>query len=181
MSGESKDPLSAYLRSKSEWRREQEREFPNDSRQERSADALEQLADHVESPEASQESLDRLRPHLFDADTLGGERTLRVVSRYGLGTIIVSDHHAAFLDELGVLCVLDAYEHAGKHGGEDPSGTLVAYEVEAAKDGVYLPRRYFERWLEETQAELEEAVAGYRAGAEASEEEEPGEKEPGDG
>lgn len=168
MSGEGNDPLSDYLRSKSRWRRAQEREFPNDSRQDRSADALEGLADHVESPEVSGAALDRLRPHLFDADTLGGDRTWRAVSRYGLGTIIVADHHAAFLDELAVLCVLDAYEYA-RANGEDRTQTLVAFELEAAKDGVHLPRRYFERRLEESQEELARAVAGYRDVESASE------------
>lgn len=159
--------LSDYLRSKAEWRRRQEKDYPNDSRHDRSADALVSLADYVDGPEVSPTALDRLRPHLFDEDTLGGERTWRAVSRYGLGTIITPDHHVAFLDELAVLCELDAYGYVREHG-EDRTHTLVAFEIEAAKEGASLPRRYFERRLDSTQGELKKAVDGYRSsGSEA--------------
>ena len=154
--------LSDYLRSKAEWRRRQEKEFPNDNRNEKSAAALEGLAEHVESPEVSDTAVARLAPHQFDADTLGGERTWRAVSRYGYGTIITTDHHRAFLDELAVLCEMDAYTHAREHS-EDPTDTLVDFELEAAKDGVALPRRYFEIRLDSTQEELERAVEGHRS------------------
>ena len=154
--------LSDYLRSKAEWRRRQEKEYPNDERHERSAMALEALADYVDGPDVSQTVIDRLGPHLFDEETLGGERTERAVRKYGMGTHITTDHHAAFLDELAVLSQFDAYEHAMEHG-EDPSHTLVGFELEAAKDGVVLPRRYFEIRLHSTQDELKKAVEGHRA------------------
>lgn len=154
--------LSDYLRSKAEWRRRQEKEFPNDKRNERSAAALDALADYVDSPAASQEALARLEPHQFDAETLGGDRTWRAVSRYGYGTIITTDHHAAFLDELAVVAQYDAYEHATEHG-DDRTGTLLPFEFEAAKDGVTLPRRYFEIRLEATEEELEQAVDRHRS------------------
>lgn len=154
--------LSDYLRSKAEWRRRQEKDYPNDERNERSARAIESLADYVDGPDVSQAAVERLGPHLFDAETLGGERTERAVSKYGWGTHITTDHHAAFLDELAVLCGFDAYERAMKHG-EDPSHTLAAFELEAAKDGVTLPRRYFEIRKYSSEDELKEAVAGHRA------------------
>ena len=158
--------LSDYLRSKAEWRRRQEKDFPNDDRNERSAAAVESLADYVEGPDASAAALERLGPHLFDDDTLGGGRALRAVSRYGYGTIITTDHHAAFLDELAVLCTLDAYNHAIEHG-EDPTHTLTDFELEAAGAGVTLPRRYFEIRLHASEEELRAAVKGHRSPPEA--------------
>ena len=154
--------LSDYLRSKAEWRRRQEKEFPNDERNERSAAALDSLADYVEGPDVSKAAVERLGPHQFDEETLGGERTARAVSKYGWGTHITTSHHAAFLDELAVLCDFDAYEHAAEHG-EDPSGTLTTFELEAAKDSVVLPRRYFEIRQHADEDELKKAVAGHRA------------------
>ena len=154
--------LSDYLRSKAEWRRRQEKDYPNDDRHERSAMALESLADYVDGPDVSEPAIERLGPHLFDEETLGRERTDRAVSKYGMGIHITTDHHAAFLDELAVLCEFDAYEHAMKHG-EDPSRTLAEFELEAAKDGIVLPRRYFEIRQYASEDELKEAVAGHRA------------------
>lgn len=154
--------LSDYLRSKAEWRRRQEKGYPNDDRNERSAMALESLADYAEGPDVPQAAIDRLAPHLFDEETLGGERTAKAVSRYGWGTHITTDHHAAFLAELAVLCEFDAYEHATEHG-EDPSHALAAFELEAAKDSVVLPRRYFEIRQHATEDELKKAVEGHRA------------------
>ncbi len=154
--------LSDYLRSKAAWRRSQEKDYPNDERNERSAMAIDSLADYADGPDVSQAAVDRLGLHLFDGETLGRERTTKAVSRYGWGTHITTDHHAAFLEELAVLCEFDAYEHAMKHG-EDPSGTLAAFELDAAKDGVVLPRRYFEIRQDATEAELKKAVEGHRA------------------
>jgi hypothetical protein len=150
--------LSDYLRSKAAWRRSQEKEFPNDARNDKSAAALESLADYVDSPEASKTAIERLRPHQHDAETLGGPKTWRLVSRYGYLNIIVKDHHRAFLDELGAVTQLDAYDHAVEHG-EDPTGTLTEAELQAAKDGVTLPRRYFELRLEISEEEREEELA----------------------
>ena len=154
--------LSDYLRSKAEWRRRQEKQFPNDMRNEKCAAALESLADYVEGPEVTGVRIERLTPHLFDDDTLGGDRTWRAVSRYGYANIVVEDHHPAFLDELAALCHLDAYTQAREHGGEDRSGTLFDFELEAAREDVDLPRRYFEFRLHSSQEELKEAMARYR-------------------
>jgi len=156
--------LSDYLRSKAEWRRRQEKQFPNDMRNEKSADALDSLADWTEGPEVSQTALERLAPHQHDADTLGGERTWRAVSRYGYQNIVVTDHHPAFLDELAALCQLDAYNHAAEQG-DDPTGTLEDFEMEAAAEGLTLPRRYFELRLDLSEDEMREAVADHRVRA----------------
>jgi len=158
--------LSGYLRSKAGWRRRQEKEFPNDNRNEDSADALDSLADYVEGLEAADPALARLAPHRFDEDTLGGERTWRAVARYGYGNIVIADHHPAFLDELAVLCELDAYAYALEHG-EDRTHTLEAFELEAARDGVPLPRRYFEIRLHSSQPDPEKAVERHRSPPEA--------------
>jgi len=154
--------LSDYLRSQAEWRRQEQKDYPMDMRNEKSAAALESLAEFVDGPDASSAALDRLRPHLFDENTLGGEQTKRAVSRYGYGTAATRGHHVAFLEELGARCELDAYDHAREHG-EDRSRTLVAFELAAAKAGVALPLRYFERRPHSTQAEQRQAVEGYSA------------------
>ena len=156
--------LSDYLRSQAEWRRQEKKDYPMDMRNEKSAAALESLAEFVEGHDASGTVLDRLRPHLFDEKTLGGERTRRAVSRYGYGTAATRAHHAAFLEELGALCEFDAYEYAREHG-QDRSRTLVAFELEAARSGVALPWQYFERRPRSTQTELQQAVEGYSANA----------------
>ena len=153
--------LSDYLRSMAEWRRRQDKEYPNDLRNEKSADALESLAAYVEGPKVSQEALERLRPHQHDAETLGGDRARRVVQRYGYLNIIVEDHHRAFLDELGALAELDAYELA-LGNGQDPTGTLEDFELEAAKEGLALPIRYFEVRKDASEEERRAALERYR-------------------
>lgn len=166
--------LSDYLRSMAEWRRRQEKQYPNDKRNEKSAAALQSLADYVEGPDASQQALERLRPHIRDAETLGGDRARRAAERYGYLNIIVEDHHRAFLGELGALSELDAYELAMANG-EDPTGTLEDFELEAAKEGVALPIRYFETRPDSSEEEMKEAIerhrtlAAERAAAEAEE------------
>jgi hypothetical protein len=135
--------LSDYLRSKAEWRRRQEKDYPMDHRNERSAMALESLAEYVDGPDVSQSAVERLSPHFADAETLGGERTARAVSKYGWGTHITTDHALV--------------------RGEDPTGMFADFELEAAKDGVKLPRRYFEIRQFAEQDELKKAVEGHRA------------------
>ena len=83
------------------------------------------------------------------------------MSRYGYQNIIVKDHHRAFLDELGALTQLDAYNHAVEHG-EDPTGTLDRRGAPGGEDGVTLPRRYFELRLDLSKEEREEELARHR-------------------
>lgn len=154
--------LSDYLRSRAQWRRRQKPEYPMDRRNEKSADALESFADFVDGPDAPSEAIDRLKPHLLDEETLGGEKAQRAVLRHGYGTAATAAHHLGLLDELGALCELDAYEYAREHG-EDRSHTLVAFELEAAKGGATLPLQYFQRRPSSTQSELKSAVEGYAA------------------
>lgn len=153
--------LSDYLRSMAEWRRRQDKQYPNDRRNDKSAAALESLADFVDGPDVSKEALERLRPHQPDAETLGGDRARRAVERYGYLNIIIEDHHRAFLDELGALAELDAYEIA-LGNGEDPTGTLKDFELDAAKEGLALPIRYFEVRKDASDDELRESLDRHR-------------------
>ena len=153
--------LSDYLRSMAEWRRRQEREYPNDRRNDKSAAALESLADFVDGPDVSGEALDRLRPHQRDGDSLGGDRARRAIERYGYQNIIIEDHHRAFLDELGALAELDAYELA-LGNGEDPTGTLKDFELDAAREGLALPIRYFEVRTDASDEELRASLDRHR-------------------
>lgn len=158
--------IADYFRSQAAWRRRIAEEYPNDPRNLQSAAALDALADYVEPDEAGQYEagsvLDQLAPFVFgDGPTLGGEQVARVTSRYGYGYTVGPSTHEAFLDELVALCVSDAYEFA-RDTGEDPTGELFAFELDAARDRVTLPERYFERRSRSTETELEEAVEDYR-------------------
>ena len=157
--------LSDYFRNQAAWRSQKADEYPDDSRNAQSADALYSLAEYVEGDQRGGKEtgalVAALEQHLFDATLLGGPSMARAVSRYGFGHKVSPMTHLDFLDELTVLCMEDAYEFAQEHG-EDPSGTLYPVELAAARDDVHLPRYYFERrsrWLER---EVEEVVAQYR-------------------
>ncbi len=156
--------LSDYFRSQAEWRRQKAEEYPEDERNAQSADALDSLADYVAPDEHGQYEagsvLTVLEPHLFEGVSLGGEETGRVVSRYGFGYVVTTQHHAKLLEELATLCMIDAYEFSCEHG-DDPTETLLDFELAAATDGVHLPSAYFERRRGSTEDELAHAVAGY--------------------
>jgi len=158
--------LGSYFRAQAEWRRGKAEEYPDDERNAQSAEALESLAEYVESEVGritAVHELVLLEPHLFEGLTLGGEETQRTVSRYGYGYRAVAPfEHDHILGELVVTCLTDAYDFAADHG-EDPTETLLPVEIEAAQAGVHLPRRYFERRSHSTEPELEEAVASFRA------------------
>lgn len=51
-----------------------------------------------------------------------------------------------------MTCLQDAYEFVSEHG-DDPSGSLFEFEIEAAKNGVHLPPRYWERRSHSTEHE----------------------------
>jgi hypothetical protein len=106
----------------------------------RSAAALRSLAEFVESGDAEEVVL-ALAPHLSES-SLGGERTQRAVARYGYGYYVGASRHEDMLGELAQLCVQDAYERAIERG-EDATGTLRSFEVDAAKDGIRLGPGYF--------------------------------------
>jgi len=160
--------LSDYFRSQSDWRAQKAEQYPDDARNAQSAAALYSLAEYVGPDERGDHEADAvsaLLPHLFDF-ALGGEEAQRAVSRYGFGYAATTPmQHIELIEELNVLCPMDAYEVAREHG-EDPTGTLIEEEVAAAREGVHLPRYYFERRVRSTEAELKQAIEGYR-GSEA--------------
>jgi hypothetical protein len=65
---------------------------------------------------------------------------------------------------LAALCVSDAYEFVREQTADDDwTESLWPFEVDAARAGVFLPLRYFERRARSTEAELEEAIQSYTA------------------
>lgn len=152
-----------YFRAQADWRRQKAGEYPDDARNARSAEALDSLAEYVESGEADR-LVEGLTPHLFVGMSLGGEETHRAVVRYGFDYPVNADanptQHVEFLEGLQVLCMIDAYQYAAD--GNDPTGELYGFEVDAARDGVHLPHTYFERRSGSMEHELEGVVADYR-------------------
>jgi hypothetical protein len=136
--------LSDYFRAQAAWRRQKATEYPDDPRNAASADALGALADYCDA--AADSTVEALAPHLSEGCSLGGEETQRQVIRYGFwsGQPLTDAHHETFLDELLVTCLQDAYAFAGEHG-QDWTGTLHDFEVEAATNGTYVPSDYFAR------------------------------------
>ena len=65
-------------------------------------------------------------------------------------------------------CMEDAYDFAGEHG-DDATDALLPFEIDAATDGVYLPRRYWEQRSDQVEHLLEQAVASYREPIDADE------------
>ncbi|MEK6271479.1 MAG: hypothetical protein AABM42_02375 [Actinomycetota bacterium] len=152
--------LSDYFRSQADWRRQKAEEYQEDKRNEQSARALEDLAEYVEHPDAEGEA-EALEQHLFEF-SLGGEDTARSVVRYGYGYPVSVSSHIEFLEELVTLCLADAYESAREHE-DDPTGTLLDFELDAARADVNLPPYYWQGRKGSLERELEEAVSEYRA------------------
>lgn len=159
--------LLAYFRSQASWRWYKAERYPTDRRNEQSARALDALASYIEAadePEVIQ-SLSALEAHLFDGVVLGDERTAREVSRYGYGYDVGASQHMSLLRDLVHLCAWDAYEHLRHYGGGTHPEGLDDLEVDAARDGVGFPKRY---WLYRSvwsASQREEAVESYRASA----------------
>ena len=162
--------LNDYFRAQAEWRRHRAEEYPDDARNARSAEALESLAEYVESGEIDRLVEKGLTPHLFEEISLGGEETHRAVARYGFDYPVTGadpTQHVEFLERLQVLCMVDAYEFVrDRRSDDDPTGTLYGFELDAAREGVYLWEDYFERRSGSTEHELEGVVEGHRLGAE---------------
>lgn len=160
--------IADYFRSQAAWRLRIAEQYPDDPRNVQSADALDSLADFVAPDEAGQckagSVLDRLAPFVWEGPTLGGEQVARATSRYGYGYAVGLSSHEEFLEELAALCVSDAYEFA-RDSGDDPTGELLPFELDAARDHVFLPERYFERRAGSTETELGEAIEEYRGDA----------------
>jgi hypothetical protein len=155
--------LAEYFRDQANWRGMKAEEYPDDVRNVQSAEALEDLADYVDA-HPDDATVRFLVEHIPATGAgPGGEETQRAVSRYGFGYRVTQMHHAGFLEELAVLCLVDAYESCREVGdGEDWTGTLYPFEVEAAQTNVFLPQSYFEQRRHWTEQEAQQAVAQYR-------------------
>lgn len=163
--------LAEYFRYQANWRDAKAEQYPDDERNVQSARALRSLAEYVDSGEA--ETRDRwiiqaLDAHLFEEFTFAGEEAQREVSRYGYGYAATNDNqHEAFLPELWVTCMQDAYDFVRSGAAlDDPSESLFPFEVDAARDGVHLPSRYWQLRSGSAEPELEEAVESYRGDGE---------------
>ena len=165
--------LAEYFGLQAGWREAKARQYPGDERNPQSARALLSLADYVQQP--LDRELGDMRPAATTlleeqvirhgpADiTLGGERTKRVVARYGYeAPALTVGQHRAFLEELPAHVLEDAYEDATANRGEDPTGLLGEHEVGAARDGIELGSLYWRRRLTESPAWCEEWVAQSR-------------------
>jgi len=160
--------VAEYLRGQADWRRDVAERYPDDLRNLQSARALDSLAEYAEDEdEEVQHLVDALDPFVMEGG-LGGQETARAVSRYGYGYPVSTAQHEEMLEEMAVLCLVDSYESAMEHEGDDPTGVLLPAETEAARDRVYLPRRYFERRDGSQEHELEEVIASYREADDAS-------------
>jgi hypothetical protein len=151
--------LSDYFRYEADWRRTKAEEYPDDKRNAQSAQALDSLADYIDSSGGG--SAGFLSRHQFQF-SLGGDKTSHAVVRYGFGYSVGDAQHEEFLKELADLCVEDAYEEVREGTGDDRTETLYPFEVEAAKGDVFLPRYYFQHRGGCSEIELEEAVESYR-------------------
>ena len=152
-------PLAHYFAAQAEWRRQQGEQHPDDERNLQSARALDALASYVSEPQVEGFRLLAELELFLSKGQLGGGGTQREVARYGHGYEVGPRQHAELLEELLELCIQDAYEFALQHDGEDPTAQLFDFEVEAARDGVALSRRY---WRTRGSDEDEAAIEAYR-------------------
>lgn len=152
-------PLADYFAAQAERQRQQAEQHPDDERNLQSARALDALADYVSEPQAEGFRLFAELELYCSKGQLGGAETQREVARYGHGYEVGAREHAELLEELLELCIQDAYEFALQHEGEDPTAQLFDFEVEAARDGVTLSRRY---WRLRGSDEDEDAIEAYR-------------------
>jgi hypothetical protein len=153
--------LSEYFLSQAAWRRQKAEEYPDDERNLQSACALESLAEWLEE---NPRFADQFEPFMVDGVDVftPGENAGREASRYGFGYNATSEsQHEELLEDFYVACLADAFAWA-QDNGEDWTGELFDFEVEAARDHVFLPDGYFRRRARQTEEELERAVAEYR-------------------
>ena len=156
--------LGDFFRDQAGWRWSKAEEYPEDKRNEQSARALEDLARWVElegdgSGTREAEFVPAVEEHMFGA-SLGGEEAKRAVARYGFGYEVDRTTHEEFMRELWVHCMEDAYEFAREHE-DDPTGALLPFELEAAKEDVSLPPQYWSLRPKSLVSELEETVDSY--------------------
>lgn len=157
--------LSQYIRRAAQWRDEKAEVFPDDPGNVESAEALRALADFYETIEDDPggehfDLVGELEEHIPDGPSkkIGGVRAERALTRYGYGYRVVSEaSQIAFLTDLLVACMEDAYDHA-RHYDEDPTGTLSRVERGAAKFDLALPPDYWRRRRETREDELEAEI-----------------------
>jgi hypothetical protein len=78
--------LAEFVRDQASWRRTQAQRFPDDARNAQSADALEQLAMHVEAlPDSNRHLIELVELNAFDdaSHFTGGEEARRAIARWG--------------------------------------------------------------------------------------------------
>ena len=151
--------FAQYLRELASWRREKAEEYPDDPRNGRSAKALDELADHFEG---SEEVKPWVRNALEEGGDPPGERLKREASRHGYDFPVKSaESRTSALETMAVDAVIDAYDNVTPEG--DATGLLNSWEEQAARDGLELERRYFERRMNMTEAEQEEWIDSERS------------------
>lgn len=150
-------PLAVYFREQAEWREGKAQEHPEDERNAQSAEALRSLAEFVDSD--THEAASSLRTlELFEYDTgvfSPPQPVQRAVSRYGFDYPVTEWTHRDFLAEIVLLIIESLYEENAREHGEDPTGLLHDFELEAAREGVILGPQYFRRRERSAVVELE--------------------------
>ena len=167
--------FTRYLRSQADRRREKAEKHPEEARNAQSAQALDALADHVDTEpgDFDPHALKILERQMQGAGTPSATREVgRAVARFGFGYPVGHRADIDFIDELAVLAVIDAYEALASGSSDhdrrdehltDPEGhALNPWEVEAALDGVTLDRGYFDRRGTLTEAEQREWLSALR-------------------
>ena len=116
-----KSPMISYLRSVSDWRRSKAEQYPDDDRNERCADGLAELADHIESLPHRHEDIRVLQNACgiansagADDDFIPGLRLEYDIShfRFHRAQVDVSE----FLAHMGTVAVVDRLEWAAEEG-----------------------------------------------------------------
>jgi hypothetical protein len=78
--------IAMYLRGQSEWRAQQQEEYPEDDRYAISSRALTALADHVEALTDQDPRIEAMSVAIAGDRFMPGEEASRMISRYGFWT-----------------------------------------------------------------------------------------------
>jgi hypothetical protein len=176
----SQSQLTTYIRAQARWRHDRAEEYPDDERNLRSARALDELADLVESGEILEGAEDvepfalEILEEQLDAGTdvgVPGEQVSREVSRWGFDHPVDYHHqHVEFLNGLSRLALAESYDRVSE-GVYTPEtdvdvitrqAGLNRWEVEAALDSADLDDEYWRRRPHWTEQEQRDAIATYR-------------------
>ena len=114
-------PMISYLRSVSDWRRSRAEQYPDDDRNERCADGLAELADHIESLPQGHEDIRVLQNACqipgsvgSDGDFIPGLRLRYDVSHFRFYR--AQEDVSEFLAHMGTVAVVDRLEWAAEEG-----------------------------------------------------------------